>query len=137
MIKWEERYSIGDGDIDRQHKAMFDMFNDFESFIKEDRGESYLEKYFPLLDAYAQAHFKHEESIMEKYQCPSLQENIEAHRLFLANIADFKKQYKLAKKDSRLLMAQVHGFIEVWIVEHIIGVDSHLKDCIKNKKGQK
>jgi len=137
MIKWEERYNIGDADVDKQHRAIFDMFNDFEAFIKEDRGEAYLEKYFPSLDIYAQAHFKHEEALMEKYQCPAARENKEAHHAFLAKITDFKKKYKSSRKDNRALMVQVHGFIEAWIVEHIIGVDSQLKDCIKNKKSQK
>ena len=56
MIKWQDTYATGSEPIDKQHRLLFDIFNDFEDHINDGRGKEYMEKCFPLLDAYAKAH---------------------------------------------------------------------------------
>jgi len=133
MIKWEERFATGDDGVDRQHKLLFDMFNDFEASIHEGRGESYLKSSFPLLEAYAQAHFKFEEDCMERHHCPVSQDNKDSHQTFIVKVQDFKKKFQSGLHEDDLYI-QVHAFIERWITSHVIGIDTHLKACIKSKK---
>jgi len=130
MIKWEERYSTGDESVDRQHRFLFEMFNDFEATILEGRGRSYLETSFPLLEAYAQAHFKFEEDCMDRHQSSVARENKEQHRVFVAQVEKFKKELHSVQFDDGLII-KVHHFLEKWIIEHIIGVDTRLKFSIK------
>jgi len=128
MIKWEEKFATGVEAIDRQHKFLFEMFNDFEDAIHEGRGESYLKHSFPLLEAYAQAHFHFEEGCMHQHKCPISQDNKNAHETFVVKLTAFKKQHESGPTEE--LCVQMHDFIEKWIVNHIIGMDTHLKSCI-------
>ena len=132
MIKWEDRFTTGVAAIDRQHKFLFEMFNDFEMSIEEGRGSLYLKSSFPLLESYAQAHFNFEEDCMNQHVCPFAEDNKKAHHHFIAKVEEFKRQ--LQSGPTNELCAQVHAFIEKWIVSHIIGIDSHLKSCVINKK---
>ncbi|MBF0489563.1 MAG: hemerythrin family protein [Candidatus Omnitrophica bacterium] len=131
MIEWDqERYSSGVDSIDKQHRMLFEFFNDFEECIKNGKGMSYLEVSFPLLEAYAKAHFKFEEDCMNQHQCPFAKENKDAHQAFIVKVEEVKKTFASGQCGDELLM-QVHDFIEKWITNHIIGVDIHLKGCVK------
>ena len=83
MIQWEERYATGVDSVDRQHRMLFEFFNDFEECIKTGHGEHYLETSFPLLEAYAKAHFSFEEDCFKQHQCPYAQQNKDAHQAFV------------------------------------------------------
>ena len=130
MIKWEEKYSTGIISIDRQHRMLFEFFNDFEECIATGKGKSYLETGFPLLEAYAKAHFKFEEDCMEEQECPAAHENKEAHRAFVIKVEAIKSRFNTSKVSAETL-TELHGFLEQWINTHIIGIDTQLKDCFQ------
>lgn len=132
MIKWEDRYITGDESVDRQHKVLFEMLNDFEASIKEGRGKNYLENSFILLEAYAVAHFGFEEFSMEKNKCMATVENKGHHQSFIKKVKDFKMQYQSGIEQDELVV-RIHRFIEEWITSHILDVDIHLRTCIQKK----
>ncbi len=130
MIEWKDAYATGNEAVDRQHRLLFDFFNDFESVINEGKGKHYLEKSFGMLEAYAAAHFKFEERCMDEARCSVSQKNKIAHQMFLAKVQEFKRAFETKEvKDD--FYVEMHSFIEQWITSHIIGIDTHLKDCIK------
>ena len=132
MIEWEERYATGNESIDRQHKFLFNMFNDFGVCIKSGEGQHFVVNSFPLLESYTKAHFAFEEECMDQHKCSSFSENKEAHQDFLRKIKHFQTQFNLGQRDD--IVVQMHSFIEEWITVHIMTVDLHLKSCIKNKE---
>ena len=129
MIKWQDTYATGSEPIDKQHRLLFDIFNDFEDHINDGRGKEYMEKCFPLLDAYAKAHFKFEENCMHEHQCPVAMKNKVAHKTFLSTIEEFKKIFKSGQYQEDFFK-QIHAFLKQWLIVHIIGIDVHLKECM-------
>lgn len=129
MIEWKEAYSTGNEAIDRQHKLLFDFFNDFEIIIQEGKGAHYLEKSFGMLESYAKAHFRFEEGCMHASKCPVEQKNKMSHQMFLVKVEEYKKVFESGKFEKDFFM-DMHHFIEQWITNHIIGIDTHLKECM-------
>ncbi len=130
MIEWKDAYSTGDEAIDRQHRLLFDFFNDFEVVIKEGKGAHYLEKSFCMLESYAAAHFKFEERCMHVARCSVADKNKTAHQMFLVKVEEFKKAFESGEVKDDFFVG-MHHFLEQWITSHIIGIDTHLKDCVK------
>ena len=130
MIIWEERFSSGVESVDRQHRMLFEFFNDFEDCIKTGKGELYLDTSFCLLEAYAKAHFKFEENCMQERQCPFAKQNFDAHQVFIVKIQESKTKFSAGGCAHEVLI-EIHDFLENWITTHIIAIDVHLKNCIK------
>ncbi len=131
MIEWKDAYATGNISIDKQHRLLFDFFNDFEQLIGEGKGILYLNKCFPMLEAYAQAHFKFEERCMQEHHCPVAHKNVMAHQLFIEKVEEYKKIFQSGQVEDDFFL-DMHQFLENWIKGHIIGIDVHLKACIKD-----
>ena len=130
MIKWQDEYSTGYEAIDKQHKFLFNFFNDFEEDINDGRGAVYLEKYLHLLEAYAKSHFNYEEGCMFEHKCPMAQKNKTAHKSFLTTVDEYGKRFRSGHYAEDFFV-EMHHFIEQWIINHIIGIDTHLRECSK------
>ena len=132
MIQWEKRYATGDESVDKQHQMLFEFFNEFEDCVKQGKGKEFLKETFPLLESYAAAHFKYEEQCMQVHHCPAADENKAAHQTFVLKLDEIKKKYQTGQYDDETI-AQVHHFVEDWITQHIIGLDTQLRACIKKE----
>lgn len=130
MIIWDEKYTTGDEDIDRQHMTLFKFCNDFEESLQQGNGMSFMMGGLQFIEDYAQAHFHFEEDCMTKRQCPFAQKNKVAHDKFLEYFMDFKNRLQ-STGYSEELVVELHQTMERWLTNHIIGIDTHLKDCIK------
>lgn len=132
MINWDNKYSTGDENIDKQHKMLFEFFNDLENAINEGHGSSYAESSMQFLEDYAKAHFTFEEDCFKRHKCPYAQKNKEAHDMYLDKFLDFKKELDTYGYSDALLK-ELHHFVEQWIHNHIIEIDTHLLECINKK----
>lgn len=131
MIKWDESYATGEEKIDSQHKSLFQFINQLHDDLVEGKPPSAFEHSLAFLTDYAKTHFCYEESCMDRYHCPAAQRNKDAHKEFL----EFYKSYEVKIKKEGFTsrhIAELHGFIEEWIVRHIRTVDTQLKPCIRS-----
>lgn len=129
MIKWDESFSTGEEKLDAQHKTLFQFINQLDGDIKAEKPPSAFEHSLKFLADYAKSHFCYEESCMDSYHCPAAQENKNAHKEFL----EFYKSYEVKIKKEGFTpkrIAELHVFIEDWIVRHIRKIDTQLKLCI-------
>lgn len=130
MIQWDEKYLTGVGLVDRQHKTLFSMINNFEKNIRESTAPEKIEELIQFLAHYTQTHFGDEEYCMHVSDCPIAAKNKEAHRDFLDQFVVFQSRFK-AKGFSYALATELSEFVEKWFVNHIGRVDVHLKKCGK------
>ena len=129
MILWDEKYKTGDEMIDNQHKQLFEFFNDFEEVIKEGRGESFIQNSLEFIENYIDCHFGIEELCMFKHKCQIAGKNQLAHENFRKTFVEFKNKIN-ASGNKNHIANEMHHYIEEWIKNHIIGIDTHLKDSI-------
>lgn len=130
MIVWEDKFSTGVPELDKQHKNLFQYTNDLESLINDEAGsKDLIDRTMFFIERYIEVHFGHEESCMFKHQCPVAEKNKEAHEKF---IQKFKAtQVKLKEEgDNDKILREFHHFLEKWLVEHIGKIDTKLKSCV-------
>ncbi len=129
FIRWDsERMSTGVASVDAQHQELIRMLNRLHSACALGKGKEELGGMVDFLAEYAQTHFKHEEGIMEEHQCPARAKNKMAHQNFLQEFTRMLTAYKQQSQSTHLLL-ELKRMVSDWLVNHICGVDTELKDC--------
>ena len=129
---WQEephryRFATGVERIDRQHKMLFKMAEDYRLALDEGQGERVYRAFLDSLDLYARSHFRFEEGCMEQCHCPAAQSNRDAHGRFVDVLAQFHQRYAAKGFDP----ADARGLtntLDRWLADHIGRIDVQLKD---------
>ena len=142
-VEWEhEKYTTGFPHIDEQHKQLFEAINDLMLFMKKSDAVNRPDDTIKLIEMmrfigdYAQRHFRDEESLFEQYDHPMATINKEAHQTFIMRYLQF--QDKLTKeKVVRVILIQMHIFLHSWLINHVLKVDTALRDCAEQETFRK
>jgi hemerythrin len=129
-MKWEDKYAIGIQRVDKQHRMIFRVTDDFRDALDEGSGERTYAIFLNFLDDYCEKHFKTEEQYMEENHCPVAQKNKEEHSIFHATIHDYQQRLKdsgYMDSSARALL----NLIDQWIKSHICKIDKQLKGYVK------
>lgn len=120
---WDENYVTGLPDVDRQHRYLVELINQFGILLSENR-ESYadIEKLFAELGEYSQTHFQDEEQLMQEVGLDPrhIKEHVDLHRTFLKDIG---AMYKLVSPQDLDPARQLLAFLANWLAFHILGQD--------------
>lgn len=126
--EWKDEYSLGIQAIDLQHKRIFDCISKIAHGASGDdrlRAEAEIIKLLRLL----QEHFSLEESMMQKFSYPDLEQHIEEHRQFHADVHHLA-QTSLLKKER--VPREALKIAHKWLTEHIMVSDKHYFDFFSN-----
>ena len=91
-LAWDNaRHAVGIASIDRQHRELMDMVNDFSEEIAHGCDyEKVLQKIEQVL-IFTEDHFSHEEQLMRDHGFPGLERHAVEHAALLREIALFKE----------------------------------------------
>ena len=130
MIIWEEKFSTGVAELDKQHKNLFQYSNDLEECVNNNNfSKVTTDRMLHFLDQYIKVHFSHEEACMFKYFCPIAAKNKEAHQEFIQQFKTTEEKVK-DEKNYDAALKELHHFLETWLLEHICKIDIQLKPCV-------
>jgi len=130
MITWQEKYSTGVEELDKQHKNLFQYSNDLEECVKNRTfSKVTTDRMLRFLDQYIKVHFNHEETCMFKYSCPIASKNKNAHQEFILKFKATEEKVKDDKNYEKALK-ELHHYLESWLEEHICKIDTQLKPCV-------
>jgi hemerythrin len=130
-VQWSEKFSVGVRELDQQHQKLIELLNILISTqgTIDTRSETVSDTLLAMT-RYAQAHFKAEESLMETYGYPGLEEQRKQHREF-------------RKKTVSLSMDTYYGIDHIpedlleylvdWWVHHILEEDIAYRSFFKDK----
>lgn len=119
-VIWGDELSIGNVDIDNDHKKLLEVYNDLVDLIELNGNREEFAKILSKMTDYSLGHFKREETYMQKFAYPKLAEHKNFHN-------DFK--YKVARYNVDLLSInppepiEIIKFLEKWLVNHIMNKD--------------
>jgi len=130
-IQWSEDFVIGVPEIDNQHKALVEKLNNLVDTYN-DNPEKIRDALDFLID-YALLHFETEESFMEQYNYPGLEEQIEEHRKFTKTVNKFVDDFLMMGATPEIAKRIEEELIE-WIKHHILNVDKKIGEFIKKQK---
>ncbi|TYK67010.1 bacteriohemerythrin [Colwellia echini] len=119
-IQWLPEYSVGNDELDEQHKVLFTMVNDF---LHEDNKKGAVALY-QNLSLYIDMHFDAEENLLRQINYPDTQDHIEKH-------GELRKKFNLLEEKLANYDVDVHHkvamFLYNWLAQHILKADMEYK----------
>ncbi len=130
MISWTVRLETRHPQIDEQHKALIQAFNDLHQAMKQGKGKDEVGRTLTFLTDYTKTHFRMEEDLMARSGYPGSPRHREAHAEFAAKATDLADQHRQGRS---VITLPVMTFIETWLVDHIQGEDVRLAQFLNGK----
>jgi hemerythrin-like metal-binding protein len=119
-IEWIPEYSIGNKEIDEQHKILFTITNEF---FKQDNKTAAIMT-FKNLSSYIDLHFESEENLLRQINYPDTEEHIKKH-------AELRSKFHLLENKLEEYDIDIHHkiaiFLYSWLAKHILKSDMEYK----------
>lgn len=132
LVRWEDRYLLGQEQIDSEHRSLFTLINEFYDAYMDDLDRSRVLGLFNRLVDYAQKHFTHEEQLMLE----SGYADLDAHRLHHERL--FEQIFRLNERLQDRAINPAHEtvkFLRTWLSDHIIQEDMVLGAHLHKLRG--
>ena len=128
LLRWEEKYRVGNEQIDQEHLYLFQLINEFYDAFVEKRERALLLNLLNRLVDYAERHFTNEETLMRDAGFPGLEEHRRHHEQL------FDQIFRLNARFQDRALNPTHdtvSFLKSWLADHILHEDlvfgAHLK----------
>lgn len=131
IFEYDESFSVGIEEMDRQHKKLFDIINNLYVAMKNDAGASEITKVISDLISYAVYHLNEEEDMMETYNYSGTSAHKNIHRKITAEAVEIQKEYN--KSHSPVIATKLMLFLKDWLVGHIKTVDFKYAEELRGK----
>jgi len=109
---WEDKYSVGNPDIDNEHKEMFALGNKLPEISSEKEVKSLIMRLYK----YVRVHFTHEEEMMKAIGFPLLEEHTSLHGDLLSQLNKISSQ----PLDTDEALWKFKKFVYDWLISHIM-----------------
>src|SRR4051794_6931072 len=132
-IKWREELSIDLGPIDEDHQTLIGIINQFEVVKPGPSAATNLSDVLQQLEQYGSVHFGREERLQRLVAFPYSQAHGQQHRHLLRGLGYARAELAQVASDKDLAAFREHmcGFLNDWLLEHIIHNDLLMKPYVK------
>jgi hemerythrin len=131
LVRWDDKYVVGNEVIDRDHKALFAMINEFYDAFQENGRRRDLVSILMRLVSYAERHFQREEAIMAANGYPALDDHHVFHTKLYETIYQLNERLET---DPSPLDRHAIAFLKDWLSEHILQEDLKLGEFLRQPK---
>jgi len=128
---WRDSFKIGVPTIDRQHKELCDHVDKLQEACSQGKGTEEVRTMLNFLADYTVKHFAEEEAFQQKIKYPKFAQHKALHDEFLAQVTKLKKEATDGGVNIALVV-RLNRIVSDWLVNHIRGVDSDLKNYVSN-----
>lgn len=132
-IEWTDDFMIGIPEIDMQHRSLINSLN--KLIEKYDANPGEIKEILDFLVDYVLLHFETEETLMEKYNYPDMEEHVKEHRAFTKDINKFMDDFIMLGPSPEMEKRIEEGLVS-WIKNHILNVDKKMGQYLKEKMGK-
>jgi len=130
FLEWGSEFETGVPEMDKQHKKLLEMANEFHHALKEgNRGKAK-----EILIDFTKALFSHlrdEERFMEKIGYPELEDHKRLHRSLAGMVKEVRDDFE--RGDPRAF-AQSLSLIMSWLLTHIKKSDRKYGEFLQRKE---
>ncbi len=128
MVKWDEKFRIGVGNIDYHHRKLVQIIADLEEYEQSQEFEPHVVgDALDTLCEYTKYHFKAEEEFMEKVDYPQLTEHKKIHISFIEKVVEMQSEVK-----NKETLQNIIFFLSTWLIHHIKQEDGKIGTFIDN-----
>ncbi len=131
-ILWREGLTIDRGPIDQDHHTLIAIINKFETVTLGPNAATALAGVIDDLQRYGSAHFSREEKLQRLVSFPLAAEHGAQHRHLMQSLAQARAELVNAAsgKDLAALRDRMCGFLNDWLISHIIRTDLLMKPYV-------
>lgn len=117
---WSEEYEVDYPLVDQQHRTLFEMINESHRAAVEGPGSGEADTLLRRLAAYAQEHFRVEETLMASSNYPGLAEHKQAHDGLVAEVQSLLAESMEGRTPEP---ERISLFLADWLQHHILQED--------------
>lgn len=132
-ITWDESMTTGVPTVDAQHRELFRQVNAFHTAMSQGKATEELAKLLDFMGQYTVRHFADEERYMEQFKCSAAETNKAAHKQLLETYERLRQQFD-QQGGSLLVTMEIYRTLSDWLVKHVKGVDSKLRQAVQSAK---
>ncbi len=133
QITWNDSYSVGNDDIDDQHKEWIAIYNKLDHILLNGSNQEVFALAANSLQAmqeYANYHFRKEEQYMQEINYP----DIVAHKRVHTDFEDALYNYNRNIRSGELILnTEVMTIVKHWLLNHILHEDQKYRIFIDGK----
>ena len=120
QLQWKDRYNIGYGEIDAQHRSLLDLVNELSGLVGERQDPAVVGAVFSRLCDYVRVHFTTEERLLEACGYARLADHRDLHARFIDKLLELNRSFDPADPH---LLSETSDFLKHWYLEHITKAD--------------
>lgn len=133
-IEWTEELATGVDIVDRQHREIFNRYNQFLAACKSGKGREELLDILSFLAGYVEVHFAEEEKLMRASNYPDIQGHLDEHRALGKQVVSLREQ--LAAHGPTIgILTETNRQLLDWLVDHIKKSDRAMGGFAKQQWG--
>ena len=133
FAEWQEDYSLGIKEIDKQHKTLILLINKLYRCHKQQKQCPDFESIIDELARYVDLHFSTEEKYFAQTNYPDRDLHIRKHEGFKKKINEFAHDYYSMNITE---IEAVMNFLHTWYKQHILDIDAkyvkHLQEHLSS-----
>lgn len=119
-IDWKDEFSIGNADIDKDHKQIVKIYNEMIVMVDKEKNRDECARLLSEMTNYALHHFKNEEDYMKGFSYPKLKEHRRHHMEYIYRVSMFNL---LFSGNETFDPFEILKFLEDWWTNHIQKTD--------------
>lgn len=130
LINWNDSYSVGNAEMDEQHKKLIGIINKLFKSFKEGNAEKILSEILNEMVDYANFHLNSEEKLLFKHDFPEKESHEAIHQEFRDKIYELKSTIR--KKDEGVHYKLIE-YLKDWWTNHILVEDMKYSKFLAQK----
>jgi hemerythrin len=129
-ITWDRNLETGNGEIDGQHRELFDRIDKLLAASREQRSRQEVGQMLTFLGDYVVEHFAAEERMMVLAGYPELEAHRAEHARFVQEFGILYREFT-SEGPTTLFIIRVGNRVTGWLREHIYRTDRSLVEWLK------
>lgn len=131
FLKWTEDLSVGNKQIDDDHRHLFDLLERLHLDMTSGQINQETQSIVDALRDYAESHFSREEEFMRKIGYPHYATHQAEHNRFLSEVCALQSR---VARGARTAQLDIDQFLAAWLRDHVLVRDMALAAAIRGEK---
>jgi len=113
---WDESYSVGSPEIDRQHQVLLKMLNELVVLREREYSIEFIGRTLEGLINYTSFHFTYEEHLLELHNYVELEAHKISHQKMIDKVLIFQQRFE---QEEGAILEDLIKFLSEWLLKHI------------------
>lgn len=134
MFDWNNAFSVGIEEIDRQHQHLFEIGEEIHQLMADFQGQDRFDEISAAIEKLAQYtvfHFDTEEKLFAQYGYPEAEEHEKEHRTFINYLNSLDLEH--IDSNQEVMIKDLLKFVALWIFKHINNSDFGYKEYLGSR----